>query len=93
MNYRESINKMHEIRYVHKKQSGGSGQFADIAIRFEPGEPGSGFEFVSEIKARERTPRAHHRTTRCSAPIVHVKPEPPDLQRDIKAWRHMVLLT
>jgi len=50
VNYRESINKQHELRYVHKKQSGGSGQFADVAIRFEPGEPGSGFEFVSEIK-------------------------------------------
>jgi len=33
-----------------KKQSGGSGQFADVAIRFEPGEPGSGFVFKSEIK-------------------------------------------
>jgi elongation factor G len=50
VNYRESINKTHEIRYVHKKQSGGSGQFADVAIRFEPAEAGSGFEFVSEIK-------------------------------------------
>ena len=38
------------MRYIHKKQSGGSGQFADVQIRFEPGEPGSGFEFVSEIK-------------------------------------------
>jgi len=35
---------------VHKKQSGGSGQFADVALRFEPGEPGSGFTFKSEIK-------------------------------------------
>lgn len=38
------------MRYVHKKQSGGSGQFADVAIRYEPGEPGSGFVFKSEIK-------------------------------------------
>lgn len=38
------------MRYVHKKQSGGSGQFADVAIKFEPGEAGSGFEFRSEIK-------------------------------------------
>ena len=50
VNYRESISKPADIRYVHKKQSGGSGQFADVAIRFEPGEPGSGFEFRSEIK-------------------------------------------
>ena len=38
------------MRYVHKKQSGGSGQFADVAIRFEPGEPGAGFVFKSELK-------------------------------------------
>lgn len=50
VNYCESISKPAEVRYVHKKQSGGSGQFADIAIRFEPLESGSGFEFVSEIK-------------------------------------------
>lgn len=50
VNYCESISKQSDVRYVHKKQSGGSGQFADIAVRFEPAEPGSGFEFVSEIK-------------------------------------------
>jgi len=50
VNYRESITKAGEIRYTHKKQSGGSGQFADIQVKFEPLEAGSGFEFVSEIK-------------------------------------------
>uniref|UniRef100_A0A7R9VU67 Elongation factor G, mitochondrial n=1 Tax=Chlamydomonas euryale TaxID=1486919 RepID=A0A7R9VU67_9CHLO len=50
VNYREGISKTAEVRYVHKKQSGGSGQFADVMIRFAPGEPGSGFEFKSEIK-------------------------------------------
>ncbi|KAK9819785.1 hypothetical protein WJX72_002321 [[Myrmecia] bisecta] len=50
VNYRESISRPSDIKYVHKKQSGGSGQFADVAIRFEPAEPGTGFEFVSEIK-------------------------------------------
>ena len=50
VNYRESISKLADIRYVHKKQSGGSGQFADIAVKFEPGEPGSGFVFKSDIK-------------------------------------------
>lgn len=38
VNYREGISRAAEVRYVHKKQSGGSGQFADVAIRFEPGE-------------------------------------------------------
>jgi len=50
VNYRESISKVAEIQYVHKKQSGGSGQFADIIVRFEPLEAGSGYEFKSEIK-------------------------------------------
>lgn len=42
VNYRESISKVSEVKYVHKKQSGGQGQFADITVRFEPLEPGSG---------------------------------------------------
>eukprot|EP00879_Flechtneria_rotunda_P000737 GHRR01000857.1.p1 GENE.GHRR01000857.1~~GHRR01000857.1.p1 ORF type:complete len:798 (+),score=271.08 GHRR01000857.1:63-2396(+) len=50
VNYRESISRPNDVRYVHKKQSGGSGQFADVAINFQPGEPGSGFVFRSEIK-------------------------------------------
>ncbi|GFH16986.1 elongation factor G1 [Haematococcus lacustris] len=50
VNYREGISRPAEVRYVHKKQSGGSGQFADLAVRFEPGEPGTGFVFKSEIK-------------------------------------------
>ncbi|KAF3781537.1 Elongation factor G-2 [Nymphaea thermarum] len=50
VNYRESISKTSEVKYVHKKQSGGAGQFADITVRFEPMQPGSGYEFKSEIK-------------------------------------------
>lgn len=50
VNYRECITKPVEVKYTHKKQSGGSGQYADVVIRFEPGEPGSGFEFATEIK-------------------------------------------
>ncbi len=47
--YRESITKMVADSYVHKKQSGGSGQYAKIDYTIEPGEPGSGFQFESKV--------------------------------------------
>jgi elongation factor G len=47
--YRESLGRKADIDYTHKKQTGGTGQFARVKIRFEPGEPGSGFVFESEI--------------------------------------------
>ncbi|WP_316353954.1 elongation factor G [Candidatus Trichorickettsia mobilis] len=47
--YRETITKVYEIDYTHKKQSGGAGQFARVKIIFEPLEPGSGFVFESKI--------------------------------------------
>jgi elongation factor G len=47
--YRESITQRAEISYTHKKQSGGSGQFAKIDLVFEPGEQGTGFEFTDTI--------------------------------------------
>ena len=48
--YREAITKVHEMVYTHKKQTGGSGQFAEIKIIFEPGERGTGFVFDDKIK-------------------------------------------
>ncbi|MEO1620295.1 MAG: elongation factor G [Cyanobacteria bacterium J06632_3] len=47
--YRESITKVLSDSYTHKKQSGGSGQFAKIDYTIEPGEPGVGFEFESKV--------------------------------------------
>lgn len=55
MAYREAITRPAEVDYTHKKQSGGSGQFARVKLNFVPAdmdEEGatSDFEFVSEIK-------------------------------------------
>ena len=47
--YRESITKTLEDEYIHKKQSGGSGQYAKIGYILEPGEPGTGFVFESKV--------------------------------------------
>jgi elongation factor G len=48
--FRESIKGTAEVQGKHAKQSGGRGQYGDVWIRFEPNEPGKGFEFFDAIK-------------------------------------------
>jgi elongation factor G len=48
--YREYLAKPIELTYTHKKQSGGSGQFGEVKVKVVPGERGSGFQFIDEIK-------------------------------------------
>jgi elongation factor G len=47
--YRERLSKRAEIDYTHKKQTGGTGQFARVKIVFEPNEAGAGNAFESKI--------------------------------------------
>ena len=46
--YREAFTKTIQEQYIHKKQTGGSGQFAEVWIKFEPLERSAGFEFVDK---------------------------------------------
>ena len=48
--YRETITSLVEHEYKFAKQSGGRGQYGHVYLRIEPQEPGSGYEFVDEIK-------------------------------------------
>ncbi len=47
--YRETIGKQADVDYTHKKQTGGSGQFARIKMSIAPGESGSGFTFENTV--------------------------------------------
>jgi elongation factor G len=47
--YRETITQRAAIRYTHKKQIGGAGEFAEVTIVFEPLEPASGFVFQNDV--------------------------------------------
>ena len=47
--YRETVTKAVEHEYTHRKQTGGAGQYAKIALRFEPSESGAGVVFESKV--------------------------------------------
>ena len=47
--YRETITKKTEIDYTHKKQSGGTGQYARVKLVFDPQQPGFGYAFENKI--------------------------------------------
>lgn len=47
--YRETITKSVQDSYTHKKQSGGAGQYGKIDYTISPGEPNSGFKFISSV--------------------------------------------
>jgi elongation factor G len=47
--YRETLSRQTEIDYTHKKQTGGTGQFARVKFVVQPNEAGKGFEFASKI--------------------------------------------
>src|SRR5574342_141633 len=47
--YRETVTRKAEVDYTHKKQTGGSGQFARVKLVIEPNEQGKGYEFVNKV--------------------------------------------
>jgi elongation factor G len=47
--YRETVSRRAEVDYTHKKQTGGSGQFARVKLMIEPNEAGKGFEFENKV--------------------------------------------
>ncbi|MGB0058479.1 MAG: elongation factor G, partial [Methyloceanibacter sp.] len=47
--YRETVSRRANVDYTHKKQTGGSGQFARVKLAIEPNEAGKGFEFENKV--------------------------------------------
>jgi elongation factor G len=64
VSFREAFGNPVELTYTHKKQTGGSGQYAEVKMIFEPLPPGSGVEFSDEIVGgrvpREYIPAVEH---------------------------------
>ena len=47
--YRETVSRRADVDYTHKKQTGGSGQFARVKLTIEPNEQGNGYEFENKV--------------------------------------------
>ena len=47
--FRERVTKRAEVKCTHRRQTGGTGQFAEVSIVVEPNQPGKGYEFESRI--------------------------------------------
>jgi elongation factor G len=47
--FRETVSKRADVDYTHKKQTGGSGQFARVKMTIEPNEAGKGYEFENKV--------------------------------------------
>lgn len=50
--YRETIKNTVQVKYLHKKQTGGAGERAEVHLEFEP-NPGQGFEFIDAIRGED----------------------------------------
>ena len=55
--YRESLARPVDLTYTHKKQSGGSGQFAEVKVALQPGERGSGISLHRQGQGRQYSAR------------------------------------
>jgi elongation factor G len=52
--FRERVTRRAEVKYTHKKQTGRTGQFAEVSIVVEPNEPGKGYGREFQLQSRSR---------------------------------------
>ncbi len=54
--YQETITGTADVRYLHQTQTGGAGQFAEVAVKVNPKERGGGYEFLDDVVGRNVEP-------------------------------------